>query len=179
LVFACVVGASNPDPQFTNPDPLGASPGGLLISERRFDAQGDHVIIVRDPKAADAVPQPEVRTLVHQRFASLMVDEEPYDPDAMGYLIVMQPGDKASDLAALLHFDPLTNRYSGIRFDQPDFTPSHEILEEHRTCYEIVFVISDDGFGIGVFVPKEEGIDPELLAMCSMHSVNFEEPSEP
>lgn len=83
----------------------------------------------------------------------------------------MEEGDPATSLSNIVAFNVLTNRYSGKRFDEPGYTPSFDLLEEHPSCYEIMFVISDDGFGIEVFVPKEKGIDPDLLAMCSMHAV--------
>ena len=136
------------------------------------------MIVLRDPAAAVRIPQPEIRTLAARRF-EMLAQEEPYDPEVMGYFVVVEPTDSASTLSQQLGSDVLTNRYTGIRFDQPDFTPSFEILEEHRTCFEIVFVISDDGFGVEVFVPKAEGIDADLLAMCSMHSVPSQEESEP
>ena len=35
----------------------------------------------------------------------------------------------------------------------------------------MVFIISDDGYGIEVWIPKTEGIDPDLLAMCKAFAV--------
>lgn len=131
-------------------------------------------MVIRDPAAAVTVARPEISSLATRRF-EMLAEEEPYDPAAMGYFIVVERGDTATALSQQLGFDVLTNRYSGIRYDQPDFTPSFEVVEEHRTCYEIVFVLSDDGFGVELFVPKEEGIDPDLLAMCSLHSVLSQE----
>jgi hypothetical protein len=34
-----------------------------------------------------------------------------------------------------------------------------------------LFILNDDGFGIGIFIPKSEGIDPELLALCAAYAV--------
>ena len=45
------------------------------------------------------------------------------------------------------------------------------MIEEHRSCYELVFIFSDDGYGIEIFVPKVDGIDPDLLAMCRQFAV--------
>ena len=34
-----------------------------------------------------------------------------------------------------------------------------------------MFIFTDDGYGIEIFVPKVEGVDPELLAMCRQFAV--------
>jgi len=136
------------------------------------------MIVLRDPQAVVALPSGEIRTLAKRRFAMLS-EEEPYHPDVMGYFVVVEPGDPVAAVSEKVGFDLLTNRWDGTRFDQPGFTRSYEVLEEHRSCYEFVFVLSDDGFGVIVFVPKEAGIDADLLAMCSMHSVPSHEESEP
>jgi hypothetical protein len=67
---------------------------------------------------------------------------------------------------AQIGFDILANKWTGIRFDQPGYNQAFEILDEHAGYYELVFLIDDSGYGIEVFVPKTEGVDPELLAMC-------------
>lgn len=136
------------------------------------------MIVLRAPDAVNQVPQEEIRTLALRRFATLS-EEDPYDPDVMGYFVVAEAGEPAAVISDQVGFDVLTNRFTGARFDEPGFTPSFEILEEHRACFEIVFVISDDGFGVEVFVPKLQGIDPDLLAMCAMHAVLSQEESEP
>lgn len=132
------------------------------------------MIVLRDPSNVSAIEHAEIRTLSLRRFEMLA----PYDPETMGYFIVTEPGDTVAVLNGQLGFDILSNRRDGIRFDQPGFNPAFEILEEHRSCYEMVIVFSDDGFGVEVFVPKLPGIDPALLAMCSMHAVLSPEDSE-
>ncbi|MBL0422383.1 hypothetical protein JI739_18690 [Ramlibacter sp. AW1] len=134
--------------------------------------------VLTDPEQVASVRHAEVRLLAQRRFA-MLEEDEPFDPNAMGYFLVVEPGDSVARLNERLGFDLLANRYTSARFDTPDFTPSFEVLEKHRTCYEIVFVLSDDGYGVEVFVPKEEGIDQELLAMCAMHAVPSSEAHEP
>lgn len=136
------------------------------------------MIVLRDPTAIEAIQQPEIRSLATRRF-QMLSQEEPFDSDVMGYFLVVEAGDAAAAVSEQVGFDVLTNRYTGARFYEPGFTRSFEVLEEHRTCYELVFVLSDDGFGVEVFVPKEGGIDPDLLAMCAMHALRSREGSEP
>lgn len=74
----------------------------------------------------------------------------------------MEACDCIVTIDAKLGFPILANRFSGIRFGQPGFVPSFEFVEEFSSCFEMVFIISDDGFSIEVFVPKAAGIDSEL-----------------
>jgi hypothetical protein len=133
---------------------------------------------LRDPALARLVADPEVRKLVELRFAQVFAGEE-YDPDLHGYMIVVEPGDRAEELesesgCALLH-DVLGE----ARFGDPDFAPAAEAIEEHASCYELLFVLNDDGYGIEIFVPKAEGVDPELLAMCAQFAVPAREVARP
>jgi hypothetical protein len=86
-------------------------------------------------------------------------------------MIVVQAGDRPGALEdesgqAILH-----DLFDESRFGSPDFSPSFEVCEEHAGCYEMVFILNDDGFGIDIFIPKSEGIDPELLALCRAYAV--------
>ena len=136
------------------------------------------MLILRDPAASIHVHDAEVRVLVEQRFAMLSVDE-PYDPDVFGYFIVLEDCDGLANLDTQLGFPILSNRFNGTHFGEAGFTPSFEILEEHASCYEMVFVISDDGYGVEIFIPKACQIDRDLLAMCQRYAVPAQEPTRP
>lgn len=127
------------------------------------------MLVLRDPALASTIGDPEMRAIVEQRFEMLSA-EEPYDPDLNGYFTVVEPGDRLDALNHQIGFSILTNRFDGTHFGDSGFTPSFEILEEHAGCYEMVFIISDDGFGVEVFIPKRPGIDPDLLAMCARYA---------
>ena len=113
---------------------------------------------------SDAIANPELRHLITKTFREIN------DPDVLGYCLIVEPGDSLEDLKQQMGFPILANRFSGIEFGQPDFVPSFEILVEHAHCYEMVFIISDDGYGIEVFIPKDTGIHPDLLAMCLQYA---------
>ena len=70
--------------------------------------------------------------------------------------IVVEPGDSVEAIDDALGF-PILNR-------------PFELLADHADWYEMVFVLSDDGYGIEVFISKAPGVDPGLLAMCATHS---------
>lgn len=134
------------------------------------------MIIIRDPSAvssiADLEPYPDIRSLVSLRFAQLCDgSDDPYDAEQLGYMVVVEAGDTADQLESECGCPILHNYFEPeIHFGNPDFVHSAEILEEHQFCFEMVFILGGD-FGISLFIPKTEGINPELLAMCAQYAV--------
>ena len=124
------------------------------------------MIRIRGPDQARRVDDPAVRRLVEQRFAEIC-DGEAYDRDEHGEMFVVEPGDTVAALEEGSGCSILSNPFDEARFGDSDFVPVCEVLEEHAGCYEMVFILSDDGFGISFFIPKSPGIDAELLAMCA------------
>jgi len=126
------------------------------------------VLIVNSPQVALSIEDPDVRRLVWRRFQQITAGEV-YDYDRHGELIVVEPGDTVAALEEESGC-PILSNYDGARFGDPDFWPSVEAIEDHAGCYEIVVILNDDGFGVALFIPKQLGIDPDLLAMCAKHS---------
>lgn len=104
-----------------------------------------------DATAADAV-NPELRQLISDTFARVADC-----PEILGFVLVVEPGDTIASIDRQLGFSILDNR--------------HEFILEHAGYFELVFVLGQDGYGIEVFVPKTEGINLELLAMCIEYAV--------
>ena len=127
------------------------------------------MIKVLDLASTAQIGNPSIRQLVEERINDL--GGEAFDTAALGYCLVIEQEDTLEEINTQLGFSILANRFTGIRFDQPGFSPSFEFVEEFATCYDMVFVVSDDGFGIEVFIPKEEGIPPDLRIMCRVHAV--------
>ncbi len=117
------------------------------------------MIIVRDAASMANIDDP----LVQQRYAEISAAGEVH-------FLIVQVGDSVAELEREC-CPILTNMVDGSRFGDPDFTPCFEVLEEHARCYEMVFILNDDGYGIAIFIPKVIGIDPELLAMCAQYAV--------
>ena len=126
------------------------------------------MIKVTDLAGAAQIRNPTIRQLVQQRINDL--GGEAFDATALGYFLVIEPGDTLEEIDTQLGFSILANRFTDIRYDQPGFSPSFEFVEEFPSCYDMVFIISDDGFGIEVFVPKAEGVPPDLRIMCRVHA---------
>ena len=125
--------------------------------------------IICDPAGTDQISDTAIRALVRKRINDL--GGEAFALAEVGYFLVVEIGDTLQALETQLGFSIVVNRITGIRWDQPDFTPSFEFIEDLGYCYDMVFVLDDSGFGVELFVPKEEGIDTDLLAMCRMFAV--------
>ncbi len=96
------------------------------------------MLILRDPASLASIADLEIRSLAQRRLA-MLTEYEPYDPDLLGFFIVVEDGDGLTGLDQQLGFPVLSNRFDGTRFGESGFTPSFEILEEHASCYEMVF----------------------------------------
>lgn len=127
------------------------------------------MIIVRDSQSIRQIGNPEIRELVQQRINDLGGDA--FDSVALGYFLAVESGDTLEALSAQIGFPIQCNRFTGVRYDQSGFTPSFEFVEEFPACFDVVFILSDDGYGVELFIPKAEGIHPNLLAMCQTYAV--------
>ena len=127
------------------------------------------MIVLRNPLTVGEVTDPYIRELASLRFAQVMAGE-PYDYDRHGYMVVVEAGDTVLQLEQEISLPILHGLFDDLPFGDPDFTPCFEILEEHQyehhTIYEMVFISNDDGAATALFVPDQEGIDADLLAMC-------------
>lgn len=128
------------------------------------------MLILRGPDAASRMGDPELRSLIQERFLQVLAGE-PYDYDRHGYMIVVEPGDSVESVEAESGCPILTDVFGELHFGQPEFSPSSEVLEEHPCCYEMLFILNDEGFAVTIWVPKVDGIDPTLLSLCATFAV--------
>jgi len=126
------------------------------------------VIVVRDLSATQEIKHSHIKPLVQQRINDL--GGEAFDSSELGYFLVVEAGDTIEAIQTQVGFNILHNRLTGIPFNATGFTPSFEFIEEFSACYDMVFVLNDSGFGVEIFLSKEEGIDPDLTAMCRMYA---------
>ncbi|WP_278362228.1 hypothetical protein [Stutzerimonas kunmingensis] len=97
----------------------------------------------------------DLRTLIEWRIRQIETSV-PWDSAILGPFILVEPGDSIEALVAATGISAAT-----------DF----EFLDEHVHYYEALWIISDDGYGVDLFIPKRAGIDPTLLAMCAAFAV--------
>ena len=115
------------------------------------------MLVVRDVQALTQADDPWLRALLARRTQTILdnVDDD-YQLHELVTFVVVGPGDSREAL----------NRELGFPLD------AFETLEEHAGYYEIVYVVSDDGYGYEVFVPKgDPAIDGDLQAFCAQRAV--------
>jgi hypothetical protein len=121
------------------------------------------MLTIRDKQDARRVTNPYISALLDLRYAQLGTFHD-------GLLIVVEVGDAIEDVEMLsgvaIHYDP----YSDARFGHPDFMPTFDFVVDHSAAYEMHFDASD-GIGTTLLIPKGDGIDADLLALCREFAV--------
>lgn len=93
-----------------------------------------------------------IRLLTRRRDQLLSDTDGRYDIAELVHIIVAEPGDSIATIET-------TAGYPIIR------SPIFEWVALHGAWFEGIAVLSDDGFGIAMFVPDDDRIDPELLSL--------------
>lgn len=75
----------------------------------------------------------------------------------LAVLIIVQPSDT---------LDALESVYGERLVDASTFVIVPELVSRHCDWIELVFILSDDGFGLVLFVSLERGADPFLETAC-------------
>ena len=121
------------------------------------------MLILKSPSSFESITDLDILKLVKMRHDQL-------GDEMFGAVIIIEAGDSLSDIEQEIGFSILTNLFDDIRYPDPDFVPCFEVLEDHGSCYEMVFILSDADDAIEIFIPKH-GVDNELLAMCDQYAV--------
>ena len=124
------------------------------------------MLILKSPSSFDSITDPDILRLVKLRHSQLGYE-------MFGSVIIIEAGDSLSDIEEEIGFSILTNLFDDVRYPDPDFVPCFEVLEDHGTFYEMVFILSEGDDAIEIFIPKT-GVDQLLLAMCSQFAVVLE-----
>jgi hypothetical protein len=134
------------------------------------------MIRIRGPDQASRITDPGIRQLIERRFTEICAGE-PYDRDVHGEMVVVEPGDTLESVEEETGLPIATNPFDECRFPDANFLPVAEALEEHAATYEMTFILTDDGCGVSLFIPKRPDIDPELLSLCAKFSVPAFDPA--
>ena len=102
-----------------------------------------------------------IRQFLEKRFLA-MTDGDEFDPDIHGYALVIEPSDTMASLLA----DAEGCIIRGLSETGPFVMPP-ESVQEHPEFYDLVFVTGDGDFAVTVVVPREPGIDAQLLTLCA------------
>lgn len=128
------------------------------------------MLVLRDPLSVQSVQEPYMRRLLALRFEQL-AQGEPYEADVHSFSVVVEPGDTVAAIEAACEWPILRSIFDDSRYGDPDFVPAFEVLEEHATCFEVVYILSDAGNWIVVWVPNLPEVSEELLAFCHEYAV--------
>lgn len=96
----------------------------------------------------------QLREHIVKRLEDLS-DYEDYAPSNLIHFLVIEPSDALTDVDVELGFS---------LSDRP-----WDVVESHPSWYEITVVLSDDGFGWVIYVPKHANTDPVLLEQCASY----------
>ena len=121
------------------------------------------MLILKPPSSFDSITDLDILKLIKLRHDQL-------GDEMFGSVIIIEPGDTLSDIEKEIGFSILTNLFDDVRYPDPDFVPSCEVLEDHGGCYEMLFILGDGDEAVEIFIPKA-GVDNELLAMCDQYAV--------
>lgn len=109
---------------------------------------------------------PQLKQLLTDRVQQLDVE----DLSTAARFVIVQVADTTDDLDRALGLSVFQNAAAGTRLGNSDFTPGWEWIEDHGFAFELVFILTDDGFAHVVFVPRDPGIDGSLLNFCATYA---------
>jgi hypothetical protein len=116
--------------------------------------------VIRDESCLQGLEDPDLLDLIRQRIEEAAANADHFSD--LVTIVTVEPGDRVEQVASALGFSPLINRFDGAPYGTPAFTPSWDVLEEHIGYFELVYVLSDDGSGVTLFVSKAEGTESTL-----------------
>lgn len=129
------------------------------------------MLVLRDTKAITDITDPVLRQLIERRIQEIS-EYCPWDADELGPMIVVEPGDTADDLQAIMGFSILESIFDDSHFGDEEFAPAFEFAEIHGDhLYELVYIVSNGGYGYDIFILNRPGIDPTILAFCQTYAV--------
>ena len=111
---------------------------------------------------------PLLKQLLLKRL-DMLSEFSDFDLSELAHFVIVEPGDTLATIEAELSFSPFVNFVDGARYPDPAFTPSWEWLIDHGKWFELVFALSDSGFGINLLVPNRPDVNPMLLALLKAY----------
>ena len=129
------------------------------------------MVVITDQSQIAGITDTHLRQLIERRIQEIN-ECCPWDANELGPFIVVEPGDTAADLEPVIGFSVFEGIFDSSRFGDEDFAPSFEFAEAvSGDLFELVYVVSDSGYGYDIFVVNRPGVDPTLLAFCQTYAV--------
>ncbi len=119
-------------------------------------------------RALVSLLDPALRRLLTLRRDQLA--EDGLDLDEIVHIIIVRPGDTLVEVEAEAGVAIATNLVDGSRLGDPEFEPLFEYVTRKDGWLEAVLILSDDGFGLVLFVPDTIEIDPAISLLLRRHA---------
>jgi hypothetical protein len=119
-------------------------------------------------RALVSLLDPALRRLLTLRSDQLT--EDGLDLDEIVHIIVVRPSDTLAEVEAEAGVAIATNLVDGSRLGDPEFEPLFEYVTRKDGWLEAVKILSDDGFGLVLFVPDTIDIDPAISLLLRRHA---------
>ncbi|MDM4766162.1 hypothetical protein [Pelomonas sp. SE-A7] len=103
----------------------------------------------------------DLNNLINERMAEL-ADYDDYDIAELVNFIVVDPSDSLASISRELGFE------------LGDVSRPWESFTAHGPWHEVVFVLGDDGFGLVIYIPADDLIDPMLADLCLRHAAHMD-----
>lgn len=119
-------------------------------------------------RALVSLLDPALRRLLTLRRDQLA--EDGLDLEEIVHIIIVRPGDTLAEVEAEAGVAIATNLVDGKRLGDPDFQALFEHVTRNDGYLEAVMILSDDGFGLVLFVPDTIEIDPAISLLLRRHA---------
>lgn len=119
-------------------------------------------------RALVSLLDPALRRLLTLRRDQLA--EDGLDLEEIGHFIVVRPGETLAEVEIEAGVAIATNLVDGSRLGDPEFEPLFEYVTRKDGWLEAVMILSDDGFGLVLFVPDTIEIDPAISLLLRRHA---------
>ena len=102
---------------------------------------------------------PRLKQLLTGRVQQLGVE----DLSTAARFEIVEPGDSLNGLEKELGF-PISG--------DPEHSFGPEWIADHGSFFEVLWLLSDDGYAHVALITKQPGIDPRLLELCATYAGN-------
>ena len=92
-----------------------------------------------------------------------------YDLGELAHFVVVEPVDMLAAIEGVVGVPLSANLVDGSKLGDLGFTANFEYVARHGTWFEAVMILSDDGFGVVLFVPDRPDIDATLIELVRKH----------
>lgn len=110
----------------------------------------------------------ELKRLLALRRDQLL-EHDGYDLGELAHFVVVEPVDMLAAIEGVVGVPLSANLVDGSKLGDLGFTANFEYVARHGTWFEAVMILSDDGFGVVLFVPDRPDIDATLIELVRKH----------